>query len=127
MEIHQGEHVVHRYFTALFVCRVSLDMCDYAQLVAFLLFAISRASPAFNSSRCYHRQNLGNRGQALPPLLMISVILSQTRPHLIRFSFFIFLAVIMKQKGPQDPGWLVFMRWRIVQRHPCRKAVAYII
>lgn len=126
MEIHQGEHVVRRYFIALFVCRVSLDMCDYAQPVAFL-FTISRASPALNSSRCYHRQNSGKRAQPLPPLLMISVILSQTRPHLIRFSFFIFLAVIMKQKGPQDPGWLVFMRWRIVQCHPCRKAVAYII
>lgn len=63
----------------------------------------------------------------VPPLLTLNVILSQTRPHLIRFSYFIFLAVIMKQKGPRDPGWLVFMRWRIVQRHPCRKAVAYII
>lgn len=35
MKIHWGEHVVHRYFIALFVCRVSLDISFYMQPVTY--------------------------------------------------------------------------------------------
>lgn len=35
MKIHWGEHVVHRYFIALFVCRVSLVISYYTQAVTY--------------------------------------------------------------------------------------------